>query len=125
MPVDFLTKEQRKNYGWYVKDPSPAQLARYFHLDDTDVKLVMQHRGDYNRLGFALQLRTVRFLGTFLKDPTDAPDIVVDYLSKQLDIADKTCLTLYNYGQARWDHADEIKSLYGYRVFLIPKNTSA
>ncbi|MDQ1317174.1 MAG: hypothetical protein QG588_825, partial [Candidatus Poribacteria bacterium] len=121
MPVDFLTKEQRKSYGRYVTAPSSAQLARYFHLDDTDVKLVMQHRGDHNRLGFALQLGTVRFLGTFLKDPTDVPDIVVDYLSKQLDIADKTCLTLYNSGQVRWDHTSEIKDFYGYHDFSDPK----
>lgn len=117
MPVDFLSEEQRRCYGQYPGEPTPDQLARYFHLDDADRELITARRGDHSRLGFALHLGTVRFLGTFLDDPAQAPPGVLRYLAEQLDIADPGCIEQYRASDKRWDHAGEIRQRFGYREF--------
>ena len=86
------------------------QLARYFHLDDADRELVMAKRWDHTRLGFAVQLGTVRFLGTFLDDLAGVPAGVLADLARQLGIGNPDCLTVYREGRARWQHAREIRS---------------
>lgn len=121
LPVEFLTIAQEKCYGRYADEPTPTQLERYFYLDDRERQLVNRRRGAHNRLGFALQLCTVRFLGTFLVNPTDVPPGVVNYLAQQLEIKDIQCLSHYlERTTTHREHAGEIQRLYGYRDFHDP-----
>jgi len=118
VPVDFLTPEQETRYGRYADDPTPEQLAQYFHLDDADRDLLAERRGDHNRLGFVVQLCTVRFLGTFLADPTAVPASVVAYLARQVGITDLFCLARYlDRPPTHREHAGEIQRRFGYHDF--------
>jgi TnpA family transposase len=118
MPVDFLSDDQTHRYGRYSGVPTPDQLARFFYLDDADRTLVAKRRADHHRLGFALQLSTVRFLGTFLANPIEVPPGVVTHLSQQLDIADASCLPRYLHRpDTHFEHAQMIKTRYGYQDF--------
>src|SRR3954470_658344 len=117
MPVGFLTEEQQRRYGRFAGEPTPAQLERYFHLDDKDRGLIGRCRSDHTRLGFAVQLATVRFLSAFLANPAEVPPGVVAYIARQLGIAETDGLRRYATGEKRWDHAAEIRRNYGYRDF--------
>ncbi len=117
MPVDFLTQDQEQRYGRYTGEPTPEHLARYFYLDRADQQRIAQRRDDHTRLGFALQLATVRYLGTFLEDPTDVPPGVIVHLTRQLGLTDSPNLDRYRAGTVRWDHTAEIRQLYGYRQY--------
>ena len=74
MPVNFLTAEQAAQYGRYAGEPSPAQLAQYFFLDDADRAFLRALRQEETQWGCAVQLGTVRFLGTFVDDPGNIPE---------------------------------------------------
>ncbi len=117
MPVSFLSTTQRERYGRYPETLSSEELARYFHLDDDDREWIATKRRDSHRLGYALQLTTARFLGTFLEDPAAVPGAVLHTLSSQLGIADPDCVLAYRESEQRWRHTTEIRARYGYREF--------
>ena len=122
MPVEFLSDEEAAAYGGFVGSPSPTELARWCLLDDADLRLVNRRRVDHLRLGFALQLVTVRALGLFLVDPLDVPTVVLDEVAGQLGVTDASWVKRYTGRRpTRFDHQGEINQNYGYRPFAQAK----
>lgn len=120
MPGQFLTAEQRSNYGRYHTDPTAMDLTRYFHLDDNDHQYISSKRGAHNRLGFAIQLTTVRYLGRFLDAINQVNSTVLATLTKQLGLSDADLLKDYHDQRQRLRHIDEIRQRYGYREINNP-----
>lgn len=117
MPTKYFTDEQRQDYGRFVGPPSADQLARFFHLDAVDHDLIGQLRGGHNRLGFAIQLGSVRFLGVFPESFDTVPGNVVAELAGQIGESADTSLAGYQSGRQRWRHAALIGEHYGFRSF--------
>lgn len=121
MPVGFLSDDQALRYGRFIGEPTSEQLARHFHLDDADQAFIGAHRGDHNRLGVAVQLGSLRLLGTFLEDPALTPASVTRFVGSQLaidgtaDLMARYCAT-----KGRWRHGPRIRDHYGYRVLSDP-----
>ncbi|MEP6856062.1 MAG: Tn3 family transposase [Pedococcus sp.] len=118
MQVEFLTDAQAAAFGRYAGPLSVAELDRYFFLDDKALGLIAPKRLAHTRLGFAVQLTTLGFLGTFLADPIDVPAEVVDYLAAQLGISDPSCVKEYAVREMTWlEHSKQIRDEYGFGEF--------
>jgi Domain of unknown function (DUF4158)/Tn3 transposase DDE domain len=121
MPVDFLTFEQKDSYGKFSGEPNEVQLARYFHLDEIDLKFINNRRGDHNRFGVALQLSCVRFLGTFLTNLSQVPTKAQWFIASQLDIIDISVLVMYaDRETTHREHTALIRNQYQYLDFGWP-----
>jgi TnpA family transposase len=118
VPVEFLSDEEAARHGRYTGLPSRAELERFFFLDDADKALIAKRRGDHNRLGFSLVLTTARYVGTFFADPLDVPNVVIEYLAEQLQIADPSCVKRYTErAKTRFEHQWEVQRAEGLKDF--------
>jgi len=115
MSLEFLTTAELERLISYPKEISEWDLGRFFTLTGGDLKAVERQRGDNNRLGFALQLCTLRYLG-FIPDTFPGPtDAVVRLLALQLGVSGNA---IDGYGQREQtlsDHLSQAMTHLGYR----------
>jgi len=104
-------------YGRLPSELPLDDLANCFFFDDEDRRLIARRRTDTTRLGFALQLGTLRYLGRFLEDPAQVPAGAVQWTAREIGVPAETDLAAYGRREWRWAHQDEIRREYGYRPF--------
>jgi len=115
MSRSFLTQHERSQFDSISEDISQEDLAAYFTLTIQDKELIHQQRRDHNKLGFALQLCILRYLGFIINNITSLNSQIISHVAKQLQIRPQQ---LGNYGkrdQTRTDHTQSIMQYLHFR----------
>jgi TnpA family transposase len=115
VPVQFLSEAERARLSRFPADIPPDDLVMYFTLSDSDLARVHTHRGNANRLGFALQLGGLRYLGYCPDVLTSAPPALVAYVAQQLGIGVEALATYGMRAHTRTDHQQEIQAYLHFR----------
>jgi len=111
----FLSDVERSKLSTFPADIPSSDLGRFFTLTKPDLDVLSQQRGDHNRLGFALQLTSLRYLGFIPDDLLTPPDDIVQLLAHQLGAS---VSVLPGYGereQTKSDHLLHIMRYLGFR----------
>lgn len=95
-------------------EPSRQDLIRFFTLSATDLDLVADRRGDSNRLGAAVQLCTLRWLGFVPDDVAAAPPSIVERLADQIGVPATAIVDYGTRSQNRTKHLVEVLAFEGW-----------
>jgi len=92
----------------------PAILRKYFNLTRADLDEVERCRGPANKLGFSVQLCTLRWRGHFLPDTRDLPATVLEVLSPQLGLLPMLLADYPRDEKTRFAHLERIRRHLGF-----------
>jgi len=115
VPGRIFTPQERKRLDAFPSEIGEADLIRYFTLSGSDLDLVRRQRGDHNRLGFALQLCALRYIGFSPDDLETVPTAAMTFVAEQLQASPAA---LHDYGgrsQTRTEHLQQIQLRLGFR----------
>jgi TnpA family transposase len=115
MPGQFLSSAERERLERFPAEVSPADLIAFFTLSPSDLAQVPVRAAPYNRLGFALQLCALRYLGFSPDDLTTAPVDVLQHLAKQVMASPDSVPEYGRRPQTRTDHLQAIIPYLGFR----------
>jgi Domain of unknown function (DUF4158) len=118
MPTRFLTDAELAQLSGYPAGIAAEDVVTYFSLSPEDRRwIVTRHRGPANRLGLAVQLCSLPWLGFVPDDLTAAPPAAVRRLAGQLGVGPGV---LAGYGgwqeRTRTEHLREVLGRLGWRT---------
>jgi hypothetical protein len=86
MAVQPCTEAERGRRHRFPAEIAPEDVLRRFTLSDADRAQIPVYRAAHNRLGCALQLCALRFMGVVPDALTGAPAAAVAYVARQLAV---------------------------------------
>lgn len=116
MPIGFLTAADRARLNRFPEQIPHEDLSAFFLLSEADHETINRHREAHTRLGFALQLCALRYLGFAPDDLQTAPAVAVEYLAQQLGVAPQA---LAVYGARRPTRTTDFQQVQAYLHFRL------
>lgn len=92
-------------------------LIRYYTFSENDLSIIKQHRGEANRLGFAILLCYMRYPGIIIEVNKLPDPLLLNFVARQLSIPIEVWNKYGKRPETRRDHILELQSLYGYKLF--------
>src|SRR5882724_46045 len=87
MPIGFLTAADRAPLNRFPDQIPHEDLSAFFLFSEADQRAINQHREAHTRLGCALPLCALRYLGFAPDKLQTAPAAAVEYVAQQLGVA--------------------------------------
>lgn len=96
-------------------------FIQHYTLTEQDTSIIKQHRGEHNRLGFAIQLCCLRYPGISLTVSDHLPEALLNFVAKQINTP-ASCWEKYSKrDQTRREHLVEIQRLFQFQSFSVDK----
>jgi TnpA family transposase len=114
MPERWMTEAEVVRFISYPNEIPEADVVTFFTLSESDRGLLAALRGDDSRLGFALQLCTLRYLGFVPADLSRSPSPAANFLARQLEVSPDIIQAYGERPQTRTDHLQEIERYLGF-----------
>jgi len=114
MPLGQLSRVERERLGRFPATIAGSDLREFFGLVGAASIFVRSRRGEANRLGLAVQLGCLRFLG-FVPELDTVPAEVVEFVARQLDVP---AGLLGDYGQRDQTRSDHLVAVMEHMGFV-------
>jgi Domain of unknown function (DUF4158) len=113
----FFSDEELARLRTFPSEISRDEEIRYFTLTDDDhARLLNNTRRAENRLGLAVQLATLPWLGFVPDDLTAAPSAAVARLANQLQVSPDALARYGQREQTRTEHLRQVAAYLGWRA---------
>ena len=116
MPVSFLSEAERRRFNSFPADLSTNDLIAFFTLSEQDLRQIPKTTAASNRLGFALRILLLRFLGFHITNLTSVPAEVINYVASQVGAKDARLELYAERGATRTVHQRTIEKYLGFRL---------
>ncbi len=111
----YPSEAERRRLERFPDRIAVEDLRACFALSDRDLSLIFDQRGPENRIGLAVSLCALRFLGFVPDDVASIPDEALAFLAGQVDAAAHELLAYGARAQTRSDHLQLALAHLGWR----------